>query len=717
LAELLSADDFTVLVDQAGREVTGPSPAVLSGNALLDTLSRQDLVEVQEKVDAALLARDGRLPGFPPDPELALASSHGERQRIVAERMGVTDRTVRNWIADLEEGPGALVDGRRKNHGRPIAKIDPRVKSVIDETLNQAKNRSLKDDTFLIKQVKKALRLRTPVPGEAPLHVPTTRTLRAYVEEIRRGTGAHLSASAQRSIDNRPKGTWRRVHATRLGELVAIDATPLDAFAMNPATGEWINVFLLIALDLATRSILGWRFTLAEPTGLDAVLLLRSVVVPRKVDQGWPEEGTWRYAGVPETVVAGLLGAEPIFPSGHDDEHHVLGVPTVVPDSVVVDHGKIFISESFKNACLTLGVNLMLGRPYTPTDKSHVERVFDTIKTGFVQGLPGYKGPNLFSRGVTEYVEDEAFFFVDEIDARFAAWVAVVYQNAPHDGLRLPGHAGLTHCPNDAVDLSIAVNGYIPVPVSHDLLVELLPTEWREVTEQGIEYLGMQYDDTENSVLQDYINKRSPYTNKHGKWRIKADARDASHIWFFAFDNPHDPVPGEGTWVSIPMKGWAPGRPFSARTLAHAKRRAVARGYSRKEREAVLDELEDVYDAMRWEHDGLTKQEKRLAAQETAHRAERDARDTLVTKPKPRPQTDVFDPDDPWSDPDGSAVAPVRERAPRSDRTVVGDLEVAEPLDDSPSPERQRAPVFATDDVDEYDPRDDPFTDDVPDWG
>ena len=102
---------------------------------------------------------------------------------------------------------------------------------------------------------------------------------------------------------NRPLGTWSRVFASRMGELVAIDATPLDAFAMDPVTGAWESVHLLLAIDLHTRSTAAWRFTPGDPSAADTALLLRDMITPRPVPHGWPVEGRWRYQGVPRRLL------------------------------------------------------------------------------------------------------------------------------------------------------------------------------------------------------------------------------------------------------------------------------------------------------------------------------------------------------------------------------------------------------------------------------
>ena len=74
--------------------------------------------------------------------------------------------------------------------------------------------------------------------------------------------------------------------------------------------------------------------------------------------------------------------------------------PVIVPDQVVIDHGKVFVSDTFVRACDRLGISVQPARKDTPTDKGVVEATFTAIKTLFgaarrrVQGRePDYVRP------------------------------------------------------------------------------------------------------------------------------------------------------------------------------------------------------------------------------------------------------------------------------------------------------------------------------------
>ena len=66
--------------------------------------------------------------------------------------------------------------------------------------------------------------------------------------------------------------------------------------------------------------------------------------------------------------------------------------PVIVPDTIVIDGGKVFVSDTFTRACERLGISIQRARPRTPTDKAIVEATFGSINTLFCQHVAGYTG-------------------------------------------------------------------------------------------------------------------------------------------------------------------------------------------------------------------------------------------------------------------------------------------------------------------------------------
>ena len=68
--------------------------------------------------------------------------------------------------------------------------------------------------------------------------------------------------------------------------------------------------------------------------------------------------------------------------------------PVIVPDTIVIDGGKVFVSDTFTRACDRLGVSVQRARPHTPTDKPVVEATLGAINTLFCQHVAFYTGSN-----------------------------------------------------------------------------------------------------------------------------------------------------------------------------------------------------------------------------------------------------------------------------------------------------------------------------------
>ena len=524
------------------------------------------------------------------DPEF---NSVKQRMSRKAKELGIGWRTLWRHKENYEKrGLIGLVDERKITTAKAFPKVDDRVKLALQRVLDKLTDESNVTKDNVMRRVRRQLEVTYP-DEQVPL--PSRNTFSKLVDRMAGGRGLFGAAKARRSISNRPVTPYRRFEPVRPGEVVLIDSTPLDAYALDPVTFRWVQVQLTVALDLYTRSLVAWRFTPVSTKRVDAALLLYDVLRPKSMRGGWPESARWPYVGVPESVVLELMGEDEL-------EDGVAGIPFVNPETVWVDRGRVFLSRAFKDACLRLGVDLQLARPYTPTDKAHVERVFRSIREKFVMDLPGYKGPDLFSRG--KDVENQAFYFIDEIEAFFAEWVATYWQRRSHEGLELPQVPRLKLSPNDMYEEGLMRAGFVYVLPDPNLYFELLPTEWRLIHHYGIELGGLIYD---SEVLSEYRSVPSAYMGIHrGKYPIRFDPRDLSEVFFF------DVTLQE--WHAIPRRGAAEAnRPFNDATLGYAKSLVAARGENVRDQAEVnraLDELLDRMAAMAL--DG--RKERKLAA-------------------------------------------------------------------------------------------------------
>jgi putative transposase len=108
----------------------------------------------------------------------------------------------------------------------------------------------------------------------------------------------------------------------------------------------------------------------------------------------------------------------------------------------------------------------------TTRDKPHIETTLGSVASMFVQHLPGHKGRSTEHRGTDPAAE--AVWTIHQLQELLQEWI-VHWQNRPHDGLRDPLMPGKALSPNEKYAALVAAAGHVPVALSPDEYIELLP--------------------------------------------------------------------------------------------------------------------------------------------------------------------------------------------------------------------------------------------------
>jgi transposase InsO family protein len=413
------------------------------------------------------------------------------------------------------------------------------------------------------------------------------------------------STKSKRSIANRPAAPYGHLTATRPGEYVLLDTTPLNlldttplnVFALSPVTGRWVPADLTIAIDLYSRCILGMRLTPGSTKSIDVSGVLVEACQPFQSPKQWGPGGVWPYHGVPENVL--------VDPEKTRVER--FSRAGVLPETIVVDHGKPYLSEHVTSACARLGISIQPARIYQPTDKSPVERFFRTLDT-LLQQLPGYKGPDVASRG--EDAEGEAVYTIPQLEEIIREWTAKIYHQRPHSSLSDPRLPGVKLSPAQRYEQGQAIAGTLKLPVDRNALLELLPVVMRHFNHYGVEIHGLRFN---GPIVAKYRNRSRSLTRKWGrKWPFHIDPGDLSRIYFFDPDDRRWHVLESG------LRAIADG-PFSLDALEYAKKIAAAQ-IAPAPVEEILAELLEAWGA------GLahTPEERRISARQAAQMAAAD---------------------------------------------------------------------------------------------
>jgi transposase InsO family protein len=518
-----------------------------------------------------------------------------QRQQAKARELGVADRTIRRWAAAYAQaGEAGLIDPRMIA-GRRSA-VDPRWEQACQLVMGRKVRDSTPTIGALLREVEKHLDIQYG-PGEVPR--PSTATAYRHLGRLAKGTNAVKgSAKGRRSISERPPQPYGRLRAERPGEYAILDTQDLDVFAMEPVTCRWVPVQLTVVQDLFTRCITGLRVTPVSTKAVDVAGVLYESVVPHPVPDDWPAGAHWAYHGIPRNLVM-------------SEDRPLAGVPVCPPETIVIDHGKAFLSAHVISVCTRLGISIQPAQPKKPTDKPTVERFFRTLREGLIQYLPAYKGPDVYSRG--EGIEDRAFYFIHELEDVIREWIALVYHRTKHEGLTLPEWPGLPLSPNKMYEVGVAKAGFLRIPYSLDLAYDFLEVVPRTLQHYGVEIRGLRYD---GDAIRDYKNTKSPYGGElNGYWPIRVNPDDVRCVYF--------QDPGDGTWHRLHWEHAAAiGTPFSTEAARYARRLAAAES-RHPNREQALAEL-----LARWDAGMVTgRRERRIAARLAAERRALDIPD------------------------------------------------------------------------------------------
>ncbi len=334
----------THLFASPGFGVTGTEPAVqLEPFGLLDGLPpdivaaardwERHVVEVETGLPYG--AEPGTMPRDGYDPQL---STVGQRDAAKAAELGVGVRTVQGRRARYaEQGLWGLIDQRAAREWSATGRVDARVVEAVRVVLEAETDQSTGTRSRLIRRVSKYVE---DVHGVGVVPMPGRSTFYNLIDVLAVGRHTFGSAVTRRQTANRPQGVFTPSFAARPGEQVQIDSTPIDVLVLLD-NGVAVRADLTIAVDVATRTICAAVLRPVGTKAVDAALLLARMLVPEPMRPGW---------SAALRMSASLLPYERLL--GIDARMELAAArPVIVPDTIVIDGGKVFVSDTFTRAC------------------------------------------------------------------------------------------------------------------------------------------------------------------------------------------------------------------------------------------------------------------------------------------------------------------------------------------------------------------------------
>ena len=507
LADLLPRlTEMPVLTSVSPRTLNAiPAPLVAKVDAMA--------AHLEEMITGRRPGHDTPRPEY--DPATTSLNKRVEAKVVALRLLGIPASRaslLRKKKAFLEAGAAGVVDKRHIRQFPKFDRTDERVVQAICAVMARQANATTVTQSRLHRLVHEDLLQHHQ--GEDVPEMPSSATMYRHFEALGKKKYTTGKATSRRSAANAPK----RTHGTALvllpGEEVQVDSTKMDLLVRTKDGPK--RPLLTIMLDRAIRSIISSTIRLEGTKGYDHALLLAKALVP-------PSQRPDR------TDHRALVAARhPEHPLLSDTERKRLErtQPSIYPRRIMMDNGADYTSNVFASACAKFGIDPTLSAPYTPTDKAMVERNFGTISTMFTQNLPGYVGNSPVNKGRNP--QKAELLDIATLSELFDDWVLNVWQSRPHSGLRDPMEPSQKYSPNQWFNATTELAGTIPLPITQDDFIDLLPSGFRNIGTVGVQFKNRHYDSVE---LHPHRHLPSNLPGHKRLWEVKYNPYDVTHIW------------------------------------------------------------------------------------------------------------------------------------------------------------------------------------------
>ncbi|MGW1288630.1 Mu transposase C-terminal domain-containing protein [Streptomyces sp. NPDC002586] len=474
-------------------------------------------------------------PGTPPRPGYGPGTSVTSRQKTKAAELAALGHEIKSGAVGLRRrrytedglvGLARLVDHRSVRKRKEFGDAPDAVVAAMRQAIKEGVETSTRNGSYLIWRTGEIIREN----GGDLAELPSRRTLYRLLDRLAAGTHTTGSAVTRRSTAHGAAAPFGELTVSAPGEVMQIDSTPLDVM-VRLDDGVVGKVELTGMIDVASRTLTA---AVLRPTtkSVDASVLLARTVTPELMRPGWIDALKMSRSVLPHRRLLTI------------DERleHAAAKPVIVPEMIVCDHGKVFVSHNFRASCRFLEIDFQPTHKGSPFEKGHIEKMLGSVATMFAQFLPGYTGRNTDHRG--RHPEEENLWSLPELQDLLDEWIVAHWQNRPHEGLRDPDHPGRLFTPNQKYAALVQACGYVPVALSGQDYIELLPAAWRAVNSYGIRINNRTYDAPELGPMR---RRDSGITTKRGLWEVHRDPYDVSRVWV----RNHR---GDGEWVQATWK-------------------------------------------------------------------------------------------------------------------------------------------------------------------
>lgn len=239
-------------------------------------------------------------------------------------------------------GLARLVDHRSVRKRKEFGNAPDAVVAAMRQAIKEGVETSTRNGAYLIWRTGEIIREN----GGDLAELPSRRTLYRLLDSLAAGTHATGSAVTRRSTAHGAAALFGELTVSAPGEVMQIDSTPLDVM-VRLDDGVVGKVELTGIVDVASRTLTA---AVLRPTtkSVDAGVLLARTVTPELMRPGWVDALKMYRSVLPHRRLLTI------------DERleHAAAKPVIVPEMIVCDHGKVFVSHDFRASCRFLGDRL-----------------------------------------------------------------------------------------------------------------------------------------------------------------------------------------------------------------------------------------------------------------------------------------------------------------------------------------------------------------------
>ncbi|MEE9573895.1 MAG: Mu transposase C-terminal domain-containing protein [Candidatus Neomarinimicrobiota bacterium] len=405
---------------------------------------------------------------------------------IAAKELGVRWRQMYNLLKLYQENNYSLSSliPQKSSGGKQRSRLSGAVESIMQSTIEEM---FLSSQRHRISKIIEEIKLRCHF---AQLKVPGDVTIRRRIAKLDTKTiiSKQHGIKIARAQFNYVNPTTEAAYPL---ETLQIDHTPVDLIIVDQQYRQPIGrPYLTLAIDVYSRCIAGFCLTLDPPCAVSVGLCLTHATF---------DKAEWlRNKGI-----------ETLWP--------IWGKP----DHIFVDNGKEFHSEALKRGCDIHGIQLSYRPPGQPHYGGIVERVIGTFMQ-HVHEIPGTTFSNVKEKA-NYSSEKMACMTLSELENWLTIAITKYYHQKIHRSLNLP--------PIEKYKQGVLGNkeksghGYPPkLQNQRAFLIDFLPITRRTIQRYGFTLDHISY----------YCNTLAPFVanlDKHGKFIIRRDPRDLSHIY------------------------------------------------------------------------------------------------------------------------------------------------------------------------------------------